>query len=101
MVFVSISVNASAGTWMPAAKKIQHVLIDGDTAIVVIEGGVPSASIPGDCNSGYNTVLLTSDHGKAILSIALAARLSGQPVKLALSCDSSVSVRPFITHIQL
>lgn len=89
---------------MPEGKKISEIFIEGpDTgkALIVIEGGVPSAYIPPECNSGsdasYNTVYLNTEKGRSIYSLALAAYMGGKPVKLALSCTAN---RPLITHIR-
>lgn len=98
IVFSSIA-SAGGGTWMPEAKKIKHIIIEANTALVVIDGGVPSGNIPETCSSGYNTIDLTTEGGRAMLSVALSARVSGEPVKLVLTCFSAT--RPLITHIQL
>jgi hypothetical protein len=96
---VAVPVMAVPGDWMPEAKKIAQIVVEGaDTggALIVIEGGVQPESIPPACNSQYNTIYLNTDKGKAVYSMALSAYLAGKPVKLALSCTGG---RPLITHI--
>lgn len=97
------SVQVFSDGWMPTAKTIKEIIIEGSetsgTALIVIEGGVPADNIPSECNSAYNTVDLTTEKGRAILSIALAARISDKPVRLALT--TCKGTRPLISHIML
>jgi len=99
---VSSQLLSAPGAWMPTAKKISGIVIEGSdisgTALIIIEGGVQPDYIPTECNSKYNTVDLTTEKGRGILSMALSARMSDKPVKLALACKGN---RPFITHIWL
>lgn len=101
-ILISTQVFSSQGGWMPIAKNIESIVVEGgstgSSALIVIEGGVPADFIPTNCSSEYNTVDLTTDHGKSVLSIALAAKMAGKPIKLALACAGS---RPFITHIRI
>jgi hypothetical protein len=87
---------------MPTKQKIAEIIVGGNEsdgkALIIIEGSVPPDFIPSECNSPYNTVNLTSEKGRAILSIALAAYMSGKPVALALSC---IGARPLITNIRM
>ena len=105
LAFISVSVSANPGHWMPTAKKVSSIVVEGDEngrALILIEGGVPSEYIPQECRSGangtYNTVFLNTHKGRGIYSMALTAYTSGKPVKLALSCTGN---RPLITHIWL
>ncbi|USD95801.1 hypothetical protein CTT30_06765 [Vibrio coralliilyticus] len=105
LVFTSVSTSANPGSWMPTAKKISSIIVEGDEngrALIIIEGGVPSEFIPSECRTGsdstYNTVFLNTHKGRGIYSMALTAYSAGKPVKLALSCTGS---RPLITHIWL
>ncbi len=96
---VSVPVMAAPGDWMPDARKIAQVVVEGpDTggALIIIEGGVQQDFIPPACNSPYNTIYLNNDKGRAVYSMALSAYLAGKPVKLALSCTGG---RPLVTHI--
>jgi hypothetical protein len=92
----------SPGSWTPSSQKILEIIVEGaetdGRALVVIEGGVPSSHIPSACNSPYNTIVLNSDKGRAMYSMALAAYMSGKTVKLALACTGN---RPLITHIRI
>ena len=101
-LFVSMQAYSVPGGWMPTKQKIAEIIVEGNEldgkALIIIEGGVPSDFIPSECNSPYNTVNLTSEKGRAILSIALAAYMSGKPVALALSC---IGPRPLITNIRM
>lgn len=97
--------SANPGAWMPAAKKISSIIVEGNDnglALIIIEGGVPSEYIPAECRAGgdsaYNTAYLNTSKGRGIYSMALAAYIAGKPVRLALSCAGN---RPLITHIQL
>ena len=63
---------ANPGAWMPEAKNIDSIIIEGDDngrALLVIEGGVPSSYIPEACrvgaNSRFNTIFNTPK-GKAL-----------------------------------
>lgn len=101
---LTFSVTANPGSWMPTAKKISEIIVeggDGGQAAIVIEGGVPATHLPEECRDGgngtYNTIYLNTDKGKSIYSLALAAYLAGKPVKLALACTGS---RPLITHVR-
>jgi len=98
----SMSGYASPGSWTPAYQKISNVIVEGgntgSSALIIIEGGVPSAFIPGACDSPYNKADLTTEHGRSVYTAALAAYMSGKPVKLALACSGT---RPFITHIKI
>ncbi len=93
---------SNPGSWTPSYQKIANILVEGgntgSSALIVIEGGVPSTHIPSACNSGYNTADLTTEHGRSIYTLALAAYMSGKPVKMALACAGS---RPFITHLKI
>ena len=98
-----VVVHTSPGAWMPTAKNISSIIVEGDDngrALVLIAGGVPSEYIPAACRSGsngtYNTIPLNTDKGKGMYSMALAAHASGKKVKLALGCTGN---RPLITHI--
>jgi len=92
------SLKADPGTWMPQKKHISEIIIEGSTALILIAGGVPSTHIPSECNSPYNTILLDTEHGKGVLSVALAARVANMPVRLALS-QTCHGTRPQISHI--
>ncbi|MCW8825525.1 MAG: hypothetical protein OQK78_03780 [Gammaproteobacteria bacterium] len=102
VISISTQVTATPGNWMPVAKNISGIIIEGGensgVATILIEGGVQAEYIPSDCNTPYNTADLTTEKGRGILSVALSARLSNMPVKLALSC---IGGRPLITHIWL
>lgn len=95
---------ANPGTWMPTAKNISSIFVEGDDngkVAILIEGNVPSDYIPAECRSGeygtFNTIPLNTDKGRGMYSLALAAYTSGKPVTLALSC---IGNRPLITHIR-
>ncbi|MDX1303038.1 hypothetical protein [Photobacterium sp.] len=100
--FCSFHVTAQPGHWMPTAKKISGIVVEGietsGKALIIIDEGVPDRFIPAECKSPYNTVDLTTEKGRGILSVALSARMADKPVKLALSC---IGARPLITHIWL
>lgn len=96
-------VHANPGSWMPTAKSISSIIIEGNDdgkALILIEEGVPSEYIPSECRNGgnsiYNTIPLNTDKGRGMYSLALAAYASGKKIKLALSCAGN---RPLITHI--
>jgi len=102
-IIFSCSVKAESGAWMPEAKKIESIIVEGGdsgSALILINGGVPKEFIPEECRSGtnslYNTTPLNTDKGRGIYSLALAAHASGRLVKLAVSC---IGNRPLITHI--
>ena len=104
-LFFSSNVFSNPGSWMPVAKNISSIIVEGDdngSALIIIKGGVPAEYIPADCSVGgngkYNTAPLNTDKGRGIYSMALAAYMAGKPVKLALSC---IGARPLITNIQL
>lgn len=106
-VFLSCSAlmaNASPGAWMPEAKNIVEIIVEGGDdgkALIVIDGNVPSDYVPSECNTGgnraYNTVHLDTDKGKGMYALALAAYMSGKPIKLAVTCSGT---RPLITHVR-
>lgn len=96
---------ANPGAWMPAAKKISGIIVEGadnGVALVLIEGGVPPEYIPSECRSGgnasYNTIPLNTDKGKGMYSLALGAYFAQKPVLLAVQCAGA---RPLITHLQV
>lgn len=98
-LFSSFATEASPGEWIPQSKKISGIIIEGETALILIEGDVPQDYIPSQCNSTLNTVDLNTIRGHAILSIALSARAMDASVRLVLgSCFGS---RPLVTYIQL
>ena len=92
------SALAAPGSWSPQFKEIRTIIIEEGTALILIEGGVHPDYIPEACNSPYNKADLSTEHSKALYSMALAAKLSGIKVKVALHCAGS---RPRITHMQL
>ena len=102
LIFICIifSVNAfsSPGSWTPQFQKISTIIIEEGTALIMLEGGVHPAYIPEECDSSYNQADLSTEHGKAIYSMALTAQASGRKVKIALHCLGS---RPRITHMRL
>jgi hypothetical protein len=102
IALLSFQALSNGGSWMPTAKKISGIVVEGGetngTALIIIDGGVPDDFIPSECKSPYNTIDLTTEKGRGILSVALSARMSDKPVKLALTCKGN---RPFITHIWL
>ncbi|TQV69647.1 hypothetical protein FKG94_22910 [Exilibacterium tricleocarpae] len=104
LLFFSGYISAAPGELMPVAKKIDSIMIQAGAvnpeALIVIEGGVPVTHIPSECNAPHNTVDLTTEHGKSVFSMALAARLAEKPVRLALSCTSNGD-RPLIKNILL
>ncbi len=63
-----------------------------------MENGVPSSYIPSECNNRYNQADLFTEHGKAVYSMALAAKMANKKVSLALNCKGS---RPRINLIRL
>ncbi len=93
---------ANPGSWMPEYQKISNIIVEGgnsgSSALIIVEGGVPSAFIPDACDSPYNKADLTTEHGRSVYTAALSAHVSGKPVKMALACSGS---RPFITHIKI
>lgn len=100
-----VLLHANPGSWTPVYQNISEIFIEGSesegSALIVLEGGVPSSHIPSDCNSKYNTVFLSNDKGRSIYSMALAAYMSGKTIKVALACTSSRPSRPLITNIRL
>jgi hypothetical protein len=101
--FLCLPLNSLAvpGAWMPQARMIESIVVEGDaggTALLIISGGVPEDFIPPACNSGYNTLDLSTSKGRGQLALALSAYMAGKPVRLALSCIGS---RPLVTHIWL
>jgi hypothetical protein len=90
-------------------QKITGIVIEGPEpgyALITLEGGVPAGNLPADtgCSSVYNSIALDSDRGRSILSVALAARLSDKPVRLALgtAVDGTCPIeRPQINNIWL
>ena len=83
--------------WTPPLT-IKSIIVQDDGAIVVINGGVPTAYLRDDCNSSsFNFIDLGTPQGKSKLATAIAAYTTGQPVQLALqACNAG---RPMITHI--
>jgi hypothetical protein len=101
---LSFPLHANPGAWMPEAKKIAEIVVEGGdsgVALILIEGGVPLAYIPPECSSGssgnYNTIYLNTDKGRSMYSLALAAYMGGKSVRLSLSCTDA---RPLITRIR-
>jgi hypothetical protein len=90
---------SSPGSWTPTGQLISGIIVEGNqdgSALVLIDGGVPTSHIPTSCVSPYNTIPLNTDKGRAMYSLSLAAQMSGKKVKLVLTCSGS---RPLITHI--
>jgi hypothetical protein len=85
--------------WTPPLT-IQNIIVNGDEAILVIQGGIAPAYLRDDCNSSpYNVIDLTSPGGRARLTTAYIAYTSSRQISLALqACDAG---RPAITHIQM
>jgi hypothetical protein len=94
---LSLSVSANPGTWTPS-NTISKIIIENGIALIVITDGVPSNYIPAECNQPYNQVDLSTEHGKAVYSLALSAKMANQKVSLALNCNGS---RPNIKLISL
>jgi hypothetical protein len=90
---LSCTVFAQPGHWTPY-QIIQTIIIENGVALIVVEGDVPAEFIPAECNQAN----LSTEHGKAIYSLALAARLSDTPISMALECNG---VRPSIKLIRL
>ena len=102
MAMIAFSTTAEAaapGEWTPSGLKISQIIIEGDTALIKIEGGVPSAYIPSQCNSELNTVDLNTVRGKNILALATVAKVSGITVSLVLG--SCYGLRPLMTYIAI
>lgn len=93
----SCAASAQPGYWTPY-QAIQTIIIENGVALIVVKGGVPAEFIPTECNQAYNQANLSTEHGKAIYSLALAARLSDTPISMALECSG---VRPSIKLIRL
>ncbi|ACA85762.1 hypothetical protein [Shewanella woodyi] len=98
-LFTAISFVASAqpGHWTPY-QTIQSIIIENGIALIVVKGGVPTEYIPTACNQAFNQANLSTEHGKAIYSLALAARMSDTPISMALECSGT---RPSIKLIRL
>jgi hypothetical protein len=94
---LSCAAFAQPGHWTPY-QSIQTIIIENGIALIVVRGGVPTEFIPTECNQAYNQANLSTEHGKAIYSLALAARLSDTPISMALECNG---VRPSIKLIRL
>ncbi len=96
-LFLSASAFSNPGSWTPY-QKIASLIVENGMGIIVVEGGVPNNYVPPECNQQYNQVDLATDHGRAIYSMALAARLAGQPISMALGCFNG---RPLINLMRL
>lgn len=103
----SVSLQSFSGGWTPPLD-IESILIEspasGGEALIVLKGEIPTANTPGaDCDSVFNRVTLDNEEGRAILSVALSAKMAGQQVKLALArpTDGCPYERPTIMSIWL
>ena len=94
---LSISVAANPGSWTPS-NTVQQIMIENGIALIIMTGGVPSNYIPSDCNQPYNQADLSTEHGKAVYSLALSAKMANKNISLALNCKGS---RPNIKLIRL
>lgn len=94
----STAASATPGSWTPAFQYIESIIVEEGTALIIIKDGIPSGYIPTECNSPYNQADLGTEHGRALYSMALSAKLSHKPIKMALHCLGS---RPRITHMWL
>ena len=103
LLIIPFSLQVVSEGWTPTYQKISGIIIEGaedsGTALIIIDGGVPAANIPNNCNSIYNTVSLKTEKGRGVLSVALSAKMADKPVRLALGACSGT--RPLITHIWL
>ena len=96
-LFFSCTALAKPDSWTPS-NKIHQIIIENGIALVIMEGGVPSNYIPAECNQRYNQADLSTEHGKAVYSLALSAKMANQNVSLVLGCKGS---RPHISLIRL
>jgi hypothetical protein len=84
--------------WTPFLS-IKSIVVEDGEALLVINGGVPTAYLRDDCNtSPYNVIDVSTVQGRSKLAIAMNAYNMGQPVQLALQACSSGGW-PMITHI--
>lgn len=108
ILLIPFSLQAfSGGGWTPY-QEIESIIIESPntkgTALIVLKGGVSDANRPTGCDAVYNTVSLEGENGRGILSVALSAKMAGQPVRLALAYDESGTCgngRPTIMSIWL
>jgi hypothetical protein len=101
---MAFPISAFSGGWTGAdGQKISSIIIEGSdtagTALILMEGGVDAGNIPSGCNSVYNVISLSEDRGRAMLAMALAAKLSDKPVRLALG--ACYGARPLVTNLWL
>ena len=94
---LSFSVLANPGSWTPS-NEINQIIIENGIALIMMDGGVPSSYIPPSCNQPYNQADLSTEHGKAVYSLALSAKMANKKVSLVLNCKGS---RPNINLIRL
>ncbi len=96
-ILLSFYSVASPGSWAPS-NNISSIIIENGIALIIMENGVPSNYIPPECNQPYNQADLSTEHGKAVYSLALSAKMASKKVSLALNCKGS---RPNIKLIRV
>jgi hypothetical protein len=100
LLFATLWTHASLMPGWTPPLTIQNIVVNGDEAILVVQGGVSPVYLRDDCNaSAWNVIDLTSIGGRARLATALLAQATGRQVSLAMQACSAG--RPAVTHIQL
>jgi hypothetical protein len=97
LIVLSFISYSSPGSWTPS-NAINQIIIENGIALIIMKAGVPPSYIPPECNQRYNQADLSTPHGQAVYSMALAAKLAGKEVSLVLGCSGS---RPVINLIRL
>ena len=102
LCLVSSYSYSAAGQWSPYAK-VSNIFIEGnDTAHVAtltFEPNIPDSYKNSSCLSNYITIDLSTEKGKSMYSLILAARMSDKKVRVSLpSCRGS---RPLVHQLNM
>jgi len=100
--FISTKCIAAAGDFSPYTK-ISYLFIEGSDAAPVatlkFASNIPDSYKNENCLSQYITINLTTEKGKAMYALALAARMADKEIRVTLPlCSGS---RPLVHAMNL
>jgi len=104
LLLISIKSIAAPGDFSPYSK-ISYLFIEGSddapVATLKFATNIPDSFKKDNCPSQYITIDISTDKGKAMYALALAARMADKEIRVTLPFCSASGTRPLVNAINL
>ena len=105
---LSISFSSFSGGWT-GFQKIDGIIVEGNAegtsswAMINLDGGVNPDLLPEGCKGGAMVIYLDSEKGRAMLALALSARMADKSIRVSagVCAKDTISTRAEIGNIWL